>query len=111
MFSRGLQEELKGTGVRLHVVLPATVATELYDSAGLSLSDIPADQVMQAEDMVDVALAGFDRNEEVTLPSVDDPTLWDSYDSARGALFAATQTGTPATRYRNALKSAAPKRG
>lgn len=105
MYSRGLQAEVEGTGVQVQVVLPATVATELYDSAGLSLSDIPADQVMAAEDMVDAALAGFDRKEQVTLPSVDDAELWSRYDDARGELFAATQTGTPATRYRESLQS------
>jgi hypothetical protein len=55
---------------------------------------------MSAEDCVDAALAGLDKGEAITFPSVEDESLWSSYDTARGALFAATQTGTPASRYR-----------
>jgi len=99
-FSRGLQQELAGTGVRLQVVLPAAVATDLYEHSGLSLSDIPAEMVMNADDMVDAALLGFDRGEEITLPSVGDAGLLEAFDAARLRLFAATQSGQPAARYR-----------
>ena len=98
-FSRGIQEELAGTGVRLQVVLPAGVATEFYDQAGIPLSAFDPAVVMTAEDMVDAALTGFDRSEAVTLPSVHDLALWDRYDAARAALFGATQNGKPAPRY------------
>ena len=98
-FSRGIQEELAGTGVRLQVVLPAGVATEFYDQAGIPLSAFDPAVVMTAEDMVDAALTGFDRGETVTLPSVHDLPLWDSHDAARTALFGATQNGKPAPRY------------
>jgi hypothetical protein len=55
--------------------------------------------IMTAENMVDASLAGFDQGETITLPSVGDASLWDAYDTARGNLFAATQTGQPAPRY------------
>jgi hypothetical protein len=45
------------------------------------------------------ALAGFDRGETATLPSVHDSGLWEAYDAARQTLFAATQNGRPAPRY------------
>jgi len=45
------------------------------------------------------ALAGFDKGETVTWPSVTDVTLWEKFDAARSDLFAATQTGKPAPRY------------
>ena len=54
---------------------------------------------MSAEDLVDAALVGLDKGEAVTWPSVADDSLWTKYDAARSALFAATQTGTPAPRY------------
>jgi hypothetical protein len=38
----------------------------------------------------------------LTWPSVADESLWEKYDAARAALFAATQTGTPAPRYQKA---------
>ena len=106
-FSRGLQEELAGTGVRVQAVLPAGVATEFYDQAGIPLSAFDPAAVMTAEDMVDAALAGFDQGEAVTLPSVHDNSLWNAYDSARAALFGATQTGIPAPRYLPAVRDRA----
>jgi uncharacterized protein len=99
-FSRGLQDELANTGVRLQVVLPATTATEIWDNSGKPLSSLNPDTVMSAENLVDAALAGYDRGESITWPSVADESLWEKYDSARAALFAATQTGKPAPRYR-----------
>lgn len=101
-FSRGLQAELTETGVRLQIVLPSATATEIWDLAGVPLSTLNQDNVMSAENMVDAALVGFDRSEKLTWPSVADESLWEKYDAARAALFAATQTGKPAPRYQAA---------
>jgi short-subunit dehydrogenase len=98
-FSRGLQAELAETGVKVQLVLPATTSTELWDIAGIPLSQLNQSSIMTAENMVDASLAGYDQDEAVTLPSFDDVRLWDAYDAARGNLFAATQTGKPASRY------------
>ena len=54
---------------------------------------------MTADNCVDAALAGLDAGETVTLPSVEDPNLWATFDSARLALAQATQTEKPASRY------------
>jgi uncharacterized protein len=99
-FSRGLQQELADTNVRLQLVMPASTATELWDLSGVPLASLNQAAVMSAEDLVDAALAGFDKGEAITLPSVHDASLWDKFDQARTALFAATQTGEPAPRYR-----------
>ena len=103
-FSRGLQQELASTGVRVQSVMPAATATEIWseETSGVPLSALQKETVMSAEDLVDAALAGFDKGEEVTWPSVGDASLWDRFDVARAALFAATRTGTPAARYRKA---------
>lgn len=101
-FTRGLQEELAGTAVRAQVVLPAGVVTEFYDHAGVPISAFDPAAFMSAENLVDAALAGFDQGEAVTLPSVHEQSLWQAYDAARADLFAATQTGEPAQRYRAA---------
>ncbi len=103
-FSRGLQQELAATNVRVQSVMPAATATEIWseETSGVPLSALQKETVMSAEDLVDAALAGFDKGEPVTWPSVGDAGLWDTFDAARGALFAATQTGTPAARYRQA---------
>lgn len=54
---------------------------------------------MTSKALVDAALAGFGQGKTVTLPSVHDLSLWRSYDQARAALFAVTQTGIPAPRF------------
>jgi short-subunit dehydrogenase len=101
-FSRGLQQELAGTNVRLQLVMPASTATELWDLAGVPLASLNQTAVMTSENLVDAALAGFDKGEDITLPSVADATFWDTFDEARSKLFAAAQTGEPAPRYRAA---------
>ena len=55
--------------------------------------------LMSAEDCVDAALAGLDSGESVTLPSVDDASLWAEFDAARIKMFKASQTKHPASRY------------
>ncbi|VVS97375.1 SDR family oxidoreductase [Rhizobium sp. EC-SD404] len=99
LFTRGLQEELKETAVRVQAVLPAGVATEIYDGTIMPLDQIPADLVMDVDTMVDAALAGLDSGETITFPSVGDADLWTKYAAASDTLFAASQTGTPAPRY------------
>lgn len=98
-FTRGLQDELANTGVKVQLVNPATTATEIWDNSGIPLAALNQDTVMTTENLVDAALAGFDKGEKVTWPSVADATLWDKYDEARSTLFAASQTGKPAPRY------------
>ena len=98
-FSRGLQAEVQGSGVRVQAVLPAATATEIWDQSGTPLASFDASVVMTAEAMVDAALAGLDQGEDVTWPSLADAALWERFAAARAALFAATQTGTPAPRY------------
>lgn len=79
-FTRGLQDEVAGSGVRVQLVLPATTATEIWDVAG-------------------VALSTLDQAEAITMPSVNDTSLLTAYDSARTKLYAGSRTGKPACRY------------
>jgi short-subunit dehydrogenase len=99
-FSRGLQAELEGSGVYLQIVLPASIDTDLWAIAGVPVTSLKAGTVMTAENLVDAAMVGFDRRERVTLPSLPDHGLWESFDTARMTAFAATQTGETAARYR-----------
>jgi len=100
-FTRALQEELAGTGVRVQLLLPAATATDIWEIGGIPLSQIDPKRVMRPEQLVDAALAGLDLGEAVTMPSVadGDKALLEAFDKARLALFASTQTGTPAARY------------
>lgn len=97
-FSRGLQQELANTGIRIQAVLPAATATDLWDISGVPLAALAPETVMSVEHLVDAALAGFDQGESITLPSLTDIGLWEHYDTARTTLFTAMQTGKPAPR-------------
>jgi hypothetical protein len=99
LFTLGLQQEVADTNVFVQLVLPASIATEIWDVAGVGMKALDPATIMTAEDCVDAALAGLDRGETVTLPPVDDPRLWAAFDDARMKLFAASQTGKPASRY------------
>ena len=98
-FTRGLQQELAGTGIVVQLVLPASTATEIWELSGVPLSQLDQATIMRAEDCVDAALAGLDQGELVTLPSVEDQALWEQFDAARLALFAGAMRGKPASRY------------
>lgn len=97
-FSRGLQQELADTGVKVQVVLPAATATEVWDQSGVPLSALAPESVMAVDDLVDAALLAFDKGEDVTWPSVADAEAIERFESARAALFATAQTGKVAPR-------------
>jgi short-subunit dehydrogenase len=99
LFTIGLRDELASTKVRVQLVLPGSVDTEIWDVAGVGVRSLDPATVMSAEDCVDAALAGLDNGETVTLPSVEDASLWTAFDSARIKMFRATQTGKTASRY------------
>jgi short-subunit dehydrogenase len=101
-FSRGIQQEVRNDGIVVQAVLPAGTITEFYESAGMSIDNFDRSVFMTAEQLVDAALAGLDRGEEVTLPSVHDLDLWTRYDTVRQSLFNGTQNGSPAQRYQAA---------
>ncbi|PKB24812.1 SDR family NAD(P)-dependent oxidoreductase [Janthinobacterium sp. 64] len=98
-FTRGLQQELAGTGITVQLVLPASTATEIWELSGVPLAQLDQATIMRAEDCVDAALAGLDQGELVTLPSVENQELWERFDAARLALFAGAMHGKPASRY------------
>ena len=98
--SLSLHKELADKKVRVQAVLPGATATELWERAGLPISNLPAEIVMKAEDVVDAALAGFDQGELVTIPSLPDAADWDAYEAARQKLMPNLSRNTPAARYR-----------
>jgi len=99
LFTRGLQEEVAGTKVRVQLVAPAATATDLWELSGLPLSNLDAATVMTAEDCVDAALRGMDLGEAVTMPSSNEPELLPQFDALRVKLLVAAQHGKPADRY------------
>jgi uncharacterized protein len=73
-----LNQELANTGVRVQVVLPGTPRTAIWESAGTGIASPLARILMDVEDMVDAALAGLDRGESVTIPSLPDVADWEA---------------------------------
>ncbi|MEY9829948.1 short-subunit dehydrogenase [Sinorhizobium fredii] len=98
--TQALSAELEPHGVRMQAVLPGFTRTEIFDRAGIDISAIPADMMMDAGEMVDAALAGFDRGEVVTIPSLVDSELWERHERTRRDLGPHLSLKHAAARYR-----------
>jgi short-subunit dehydrogenase len=98
-FSQSLRHELAGKGVRVQAVLPGATATDFWDTAAVPLAHLPKEWVMRADDMVDAALAGYDQDEFVTIPALEDGAKWDAYEAARQAMRPELSGVAPASRY------------
>ena len=98
-FSRSLQKEFSGGKIRVQVVLPGATATDFWHIAGTPLEQVPSEMVMKADEMVDAALAGFDRGEFITIPSLPDIADWETYEAARDKLIPHLSLSAPAQRY------------
>lgn len=96
-FTEALQVELGSKGVHIQAVLPGITRTPIWDEA--QLANIPAEMVMDVNDMVDAALAGFDQREVITIPALPDNADLDAYLAARAALRPNLSRSQPAARY------------
>lgn len=99
-YSQALDGELKPHGVRVQAVLPGATRTEIWERAGRALESIPAEMLMEADEMVDAALAGLDQGELVTIPSLPDATDWDALTKARLKLAPNLSRNAAAGRYK-----------
>lgn len=99
-FSQALQHELKDSKLRIQVVLPGAIATDFWEGAGIPVDHLPGAIVMQAQDLVDAALAGLDQGESITLPSLPEMADWQAYQAARQQLLPNLSRQVPAPRYR-----------
>lgn len=96
-FSEALQAELGAKGVRVQAVLPGATRTPIWTEE--QLASLPAEIVMDVKNMVDAALAGFDKGETVTIPALPDMADYDAYIEARSALRPNLSLARPAPRY------------
>jgi uncharacterized protein len=98
-FTQALKNEVEGKGVMVQAVLPGATATPFWDKAGVAVQHLPNEIVMTSEDMVDASLAGLDRHELITIPSLPDLADWDKFEAARKALGPNLSRQKPAARY------------
>ncbi|HZV64292.1 MAG TPA: SDR family oxidoreductase [Telluria sp.] len=84
--TQSLHHEVGAKGVRVQVVLPGATATPFWTAAGLPVEHLPSEIVMQADELVDAALAGLDQGELVTIPSLPDVGQWQAFSAARLAM-------------------------
>ena len=96
--SQSLSAEVSSKGVYIQAVLPAATRTEIFERAGGDITQVP--DVMEVEDMVDAALAGFDRKELVTMPSLHNISLWERFEQACGMLAQGFSRAKPAPRFK-----------
>lgn len=97
--TRNLHRELADSGVRVQAVLPGLTRTEIFERAGKSIHELPAEMLMEVDDLVLAALRGLDAGELVTIPSVEDMQLWQTYEEARIAILPFISLNKPASRY------------
>jgi hypothetical protein len=71
--SQALTKELNENGVAIQTVCPGAVRTEIWERAGVDLdARLPAERIMDVEELVDAALKGLDLGEHITIPSLPD---------------------------------------
>ena len=99
-FSRALQAEAGGQGLRVQAVLPGATRTEIWERSGRALETLDPSILMDVHDMVDAALAGFDAGEQVTIPALPEAADWQAFEAARQKLLPNLSRAEPAARYR-----------
>jgi short-subunit dehydrogenase len=98
-FTVGLQEDIRGTSVRLQALCPAWTRTEILEAAGRPW-DIPEEYTMMPDQVVEACLVGLSLGELVCCPSLHDPGLVTQLDDLKDTIFHSTNTtGTLAPRY------------
>lgn len=97
--TQALQAETMAAGLRVQAVLSGATRTEIWDRSGTPLSRLPAEILMDVDEMVDAALSGLDQGETITIPSLEDPALWQAFSEARAALGPHLSRSRAARRY------------
>jgi len=98
--SISLAQQLEPLGVRVQAVLPGATRTEIWERSGKDVDSFPVEWVMDAGDLVDAALLGFERGETITIPPLADEGQWLAFDAARRAMDGKLSNREVAPRYR-----------
>ncbi|MBB5710538.1 SDR family NAD(P)-dependent oxidoreductase [Sphingomonas xinjiangensis] len=101
-FTRHMQAEAQGTGVRVQLLVPGVIATDFHEIAGNALENFPPERVMQPDDLVVASLRALEMNEPVCIPSLPDIRNWDNYVAAEALVAKDASRDKPAPRYHGA---------
>ena len=105
--TQSLHNELGKSGIRLQAVLPSATRTEIWERSGKNIDELPAEMVMDVDEMVDAALAGFDQGELVTIPALPDTADFQALEAARLKLAPNLSRNHAAARYKAVPAAAA----
>jgi uncharacterized protein len=94
-----LQQEIAGKGVHVQVVLPGATRTAIWERSCSGNAMLPPHKVMDPYTMVDAAIAGLERGEDVTIPSLPDMAEWETYEVARQRMIPKLCSNIAAFRY------------
>lgn len=98
--SRNIAARVRDKGVLVQALLPGATRTEIWERSDKDVDSLPAEIVMSVDDLVDAALVGLDRGEEVTIPPLADEALWSAYEQDRAAMQGKLSNREPGARYR-----------
>jgi len=99
--SHAMTRELTENGVAIQTVLPGATRTEIWQRAGTDVdSRLPAERIMDLDEMVDAALKGLELGERITIPSLPDAQDLADAEVARLKLGPNLSWAHPAARYR-----------
>lgn len=96
--SQSINAELGSRGVYVQAVLPAATRTEIWERSGRDVNKLAG--VMDVGELVDAALAGYDKRETVTIPPLPDAAQWETFNAARQAMLPNFANEHAAPRYR-----------
>jgi short-subunit dehydrogenase len=105
-FSEVLALEVGASAVRVQAVLPGATRTPIWDLSGVGIKNLPPEILMEVDEMVDSALAGFDQGEIVTVPSLPDAADWQRLVKVRDDLRPNLSRNHSAPRYKIAAAAA-----
>jgi short-subunit dehydrogenase len=105
--SQSLHNELGKSGVRVQAVLPGATRTEIWERSGMNIEEVPAEILMDVDELVDAALAGFDQGELVTVPALPEAADFQALEAARLKLAPNLSRRHAAARYKTASAAAA----